>query len=162
MTRRLTPVRGAAPVPSEPGPGGPAAPPQSRAETIDLFARTLWAEAQGRPLRAIEALAAMIVNRAGRPGTAAMPRAVAAACLAPGAFAAWRDDATGAAARAVPEADPLLAVCRRVARLALAGALGDPTGGATRCHPEDQAPAWASGCVPAAEIGGLLFYSETE
>jgi len=170
MTRRLIPVRRtAAPAPAgsaagRSGPDGPAAAPRSRAEVLDLFARTLRAEAHGRPLRAIEALAAMIVNRAaaGRPGPAAMPRAVADACLAPGAFAARRDDGAGDAARAAPEADPLLAVCRRIARLALGGALGDPTGGATRCHPDDRTPDWASGRLPAAEIGGLVFYTDTE
>jgi spore germination cell wall hydrolase CwlJ-like protein len=58
----------------------------------------------------------------------------------------------------VPEGDPALAVCRRIARRAAAGALPDPTGGATHWHDAGALPGWALGRVPTAEIGGLVFY----
>jgi len=101
----------------------------------ESLALTLRAEAGGRPLRAIEALAALAVNRA----RLAM--------------------ADAAVAQALPPAgDPVLAMCRRVAGRAVAGALPDPTAGATHWHDADALPGWAVGRVPSAEIGGLMFY----
>ena len=49
-------------------------------------------------------------------------------------------------------------VCRRIACRAAAGSLPDPTGGATHWHDAGALPGWALGRVPAAEIGGLVFY----
>ena len=102
----------------------------------ESLALTLRAEAGGRPLRAIEALAALVVNRA---------RLAMA-------------DAAGSQAPLPPAGDPVLAMCRRVAERAVAGALPDPTAGATHWHDADALPGWAVGRVPSAEIGGLVFY----
>jgi len=145
----------------------------------DTLARILYAEAASRPVRAIEALAALAVNRA----RAAMPRPArvpGAAPFAPGGHA--RLPEPGAAEMATvcrdpflfpsrnprhpshallgapPPGDPALAICRRVAGRALAGTLGDPTGGATHWHPAERLPSWAVAKEPSAEIGGLVFY----
>jgi hypothetical protein len=40
------------------------------------------------------------------------------------------------------------------------GLLPDPTNGASRVHPHDQAPAWAGDCEATALIGPLLFLRE--
>jgi spore germination cell wall hydrolase CwlJ-like protein len=40
----------------------------------------------------------------------------------------------------------------------LSGTLPDPTEGATHYHAAERLPRWALGRVPAAEIGGLVFY----
>lgn len=40
------------------------------------------------------------------------------------------------------------------------GLIPDPTNGASRVHPHDQAPAWAGDCEATALIGPLLFLRE--
>jgi hypothetical protein len=141
----------------------------------ELLALTLRAEAGERPVRAIEALAALVVNRARRamageaacarfaPGAAPgqpWPVLLAQACRAPFLFGCWqpRHPRRAALLEAARAADPALAICRRVAARAVAGALPDPTGGATHWHAAELLPGWALGQVPMAEIGGLIFY----
>ncbi len=141
------------------------------AETLSL---TLWAEAAERPVRAIEALAALVVNRArmaatdeaarlrfapGAPSAAVWPLLLGRACRAPFLFPCWNPrHPRHAALGEAPEGDPALAVCRRIARRAAAGILPDPTGGATHWHDAGALPGWALGRVPVAEVGGLVFY----
>ena len=151
---------------------GAAAAAQRAAETLAL---TLWAEAAERPVRAIEALAALVANRArlaatageaarlrfapGKAAATAWPLLLGQACRAPFLFACWNPrHPRHAALGEAPEGDPALAVCRRVARRAAAGALPDPTNGATHWHDAGALPGWALGRVPAAEVGGLVFY----
>ena len=145
----------------------------------ELLARTLYAEAGTRPVRAIEALAALAVNRAraAMPRPARIPGAapfapggharlpepglqeMTAACRAPFLFPSHNPrNAAHALLAAPPPGDPALAVCRRVAARALAGALADPTRGATHWHPAESLPAWAVAREAAAEIAGLVFY----
>ena len=154
---------------------------RAAARAAETLALTLWAEAVERPIRAIEALAALVANRArsaarageaaarprsapggsGAPTTAgAWPLFLGRACRAPFLFACWnpRHPRHAAALGEAPEGDPELAVCRRVARRAFAGILPDPTNGATRWHDAGALPGWALGRVPAAEIGGVVFY----
>ena len=138
------------------------------ARAAETLALTLWAEAAERPVRAIEALAALVANRArlaaARAGEAAgaagtWPLLLGRACRAPFLFACWTPrHPSHAALEEAPEGDPALAACRRIARRAAAGGLPDPTGGATRWHDVGALPGWALGRVPAAEIGGLVFY----
>jgi spore germination cell wall hydrolase CwlJ-like protein len=144
---------------------------------IDLLAATLRAEAGSRPVRAVEALAALVMNRARcaaaggsarlrfapllpPTGAVAWPVLIAAACRAPFLFACWRDAASRAAMQAAGRGEDLaMATCRRIAGRAVAGTLPDPTGGATHWHPAETLPPWAVGEVPVAEIGGLVFFS---
>jgi hypothetical protein len=150
------------------------------AKAAETLAFTLWAEAAERPVRAIEALAALVANRARLAATAgeaarlrsapggtaaaapagAWPLLLGRACRAPFLFACWnpRHPRHAAALGGGPAGDPALAACRRIARRAPAGLLPDPTGGATRWHDAGALPGWALGRVPAAEIGGLVFY----
>jgi hypothetical protein len=145
------------------------------ARAAETLALTLWAEAAERPVRAIEALAALVANRARLAATAgeaarlrfapgaaaavAWPALLGRACRAPFLFACWNPrHPRHAALGEAPEGDPALAVCRRIARRAAAGSLPDPTGGATHWHDADALPGWALGRVPAAEAGGLVFY----
>jgi N-acetylmuramoyl-L-alanine amidase len=162
----------AATLAAPPGTGRAAAFLMARA--AETLALTLWAEAAARPVRAIEALAALVVNRARAaaageaallrfaPGAAAgagWPLLLGRACRAPFLFGCWnRRDPRHAALAAAPEGDPALAVCRRIARRAVAGNLPDPTGGATHWHDASGLPGWALGRVPTAEVGGLAFY----
>ncbi|WP_376095411.1 cell wall hydrolase [Roseomonas sp. CCTCC AB2023176] len=145
---------------------------------VETIARTLYAEAAHRPVRAIEALAALAVNRA----RAALPRPVriaGAAPFAPGGHARLPEPGAREVAAAArdpfafpcrnprhpaharlegPGADPGMAICRRVAARAASSALPDLTGGATHWHDIATLPAWAVGQAATAEIGGLVFY----
>jgi hypothetical protein len=156
---RLTPLpaRGGAPY-------RPGLPPRRRQDVIDTLARTLWGETRERALPALEALACLVLNRAGSGQKAEggrWPGEVGAVCLQEGAFAAWRPDPRGRRPAAdVTEADAGFTLCLRVAREAVAGTVRDPTGGATLVHPQTAPPAWAEDHEPAAVIGGLCFYRE--
>ncbi|GGC32028.1 hypothetical protein GCM10011504_07790 [Siccirubricoccus deserti] len=145
----------------------------------EILALTLRAEAGGRPVRAIEAVAALAVNRArlaamdaatglrfapgARPGLG-LAALLGLVCRVPFLFGCWmprnpRRRALLLAMQASTEGtDTMLEACRRIAARAAAGALPDPTGGATHWHAADELPGWALGLVPTAEIGGLVFY----
>ncbi len=128
----------------------------------DVLALTLWGEAGDRSVRALEAVASVVMTRvrlAAQPdGPAHLGQGVAGVCRAPFQFACWHPGhPRHAALMEMPPAEEL-APCRRVAARALAGALPDPTGGATHYHDAGALPRWALGQVPAAEIGGLVFY----
>ncbi len=143
----------------------PGNAPRRPEDAIDTLARAVWGEGRGRSVRTLEALAAVAVNRAALRRAPARPDAldIAAAALDPVAFPAWRAESDGREPMlAVTADDPLFAVALRIARLALSGALADPTQGATRFHPADGTAGWAAGRIPAVEIGGLLFYNDED
>ncbi len=140
--------------------------PDLSPEAIDTLARTLYGEARGESVRGKEAVAAVIVNRVRR----AMARGgwwwggtVAAVCKKPWQFAAWNEnDPNRAKIEAATESDRAFASCLRIARRAAAGALQDPTDGATHYHARGAAPPWAAGRAPSAVIGNHLFYNNVE
>jgi spore germination cell wall hydrolase CwlJ-like protein len=132
--------------------------PPPRAIDIEILAMTLWAEAADKPVRAIEALAALVMNRL-RQGRDPNARHIAAICRAPFLFSCWnKRDPRHAALRAIPPGDVAITICRRIAQRAASGLLPDPTGGATLWHDAAHLPAWAVGQASITEIGGLCFY----
>lgn len=174
-----------APVPSLGRP--PASGAAAGAQGTLLLAQALFAEAGDRPVRAIEALAALAVNRARQaaacpaarlrfaPGAAPRmtaqgdrpepwPALLGAVCRAPFFFRRWRGQGmpSGPEAARPPEGEGTAArgleVCRRIAARAAGGALPDPTGGATHWHDDGELPGWTAGRMPTALIGGLVFY----
>lgn len=130
----------------------------------EVLALTLWGEAAGRPVRAIEGVAGLVMTRvrlAARPdGPRHLGTGVIGVCRAPFQFACWHPThPRHAALREFREPeDAGFAICRRIAARAVAGTLPDPTGGATHYHQAEALPRWAIGRVPTAEIGGLVFY----
>jgi hypothetical protein len=156
--------------------------------TAEMLALTLRVEAGERPVRAIEALAALVVNRARLAAEGAASRArfapgavagmgwaglVPLVCRAPFLFGCWSArhprraellavlrDQTALAGGALPDLrpDPVLVICRRIASRAAGGTLPDPTIGATHWHDACELPSWAIGQGATAEIGGLVFY----
>ncbi|UEM02613.1 cell wall hydrolase [Skermanella rosea] len=157
--RRLVPVPSPAASPAaRPAAGGPGD------GTIDIFARTLWGEARTETLRGMEAVAAVVMNRAAlEPGAA-----IADICRR---FPCWSADnpalfrlsvvqPSGPTGSGRASSDALLfATCLRIARRAAAGLLDDPTGGATLYHDGGILPDWAARLAPTAEIGDRLFYA---
>lgn len=165
MSRRvLTPLPPAPAAP--PAPPLPSVPATPSGDATDTLARTLWGEARDQPVRAIEGVAAVVMNRVRRArerGGWWWGGDPATVCRMPLQFACWNPDGPGRAAlAAVTEADPTFVVCRRIARRALAGLLADPTGGATHYHAAGDFPDWASDRGASAEIGDLLFYNDVE
>ena len=135
-------------------------------DAVDTLARTLWGMARGEPVRAMEAVAAVVMNRVRRArdrGGWWWGGDVVSVCRKPGQFACWNPDAPDRAAlAAVTSADPAFAAGLRIARRAVAGLLPDPTQGATHCHGAGGDPDWAHGRCACAEIGTLLFYNDVE
>lgn len=150
-----------------------AAPALSAAEAAaELLARALYAEAGSCPVRGIEALAGLAMNRArlvledaaartrfaNGEAPASLPRALIAVLRAPFQFPTRHPrHKRHALFAAPPEGDAALAVCRRVAGRALAGALPDASRGALLWHEALCLPGWAVGRIPCAELGGLIF-----
>jgi spore germination cell wall hydrolase CwlJ-like protein len=132
------------------------------AGAAEVLALTLWGEADGRPVRAIEAVASVVMTRvrlADRAGGPAhLGRGVVGVCRAPFQFACWHPGHPRHRAIAELAEGADLGACRRIAARALAGALPDPTGAATHYHAEELLPRWALGLTPTAELSGLVFY----
>ncbi|WP_448204186.1 cell wall hydrolase [Azospirillum sp. sgz302134] len=135
-------------------------------DAVDTLARTLWGEARGEPVRAMEGVAAVVMNRVRRArerGGWWWGGDVVSVCRKPGQFACWDpDNADRAALLAVTPADPVFAIALRIARRANAGLLPDPTGGATHVHRTGETPDWARDRCACAEIGNRLFYNDVE
>ena len=166
----LVPLAAAAPslpIPA-PIPAVPALPAAggSRQDAIDTLARTLWGEARRQPVRVIEAVASVVLNRvalAAERGGWWWGDAVIPVCRRPGQFACWTPGHPDYAAMlAVKAGDPVVDTCLRVARRAMAGVLPDATGGASHYHADTDHPLWSAGELPTAEIGGFLFYRIVE
>jgi spore germination cell wall hydrolase CwlJ-like protein len=146
---------------------------KAEAAASELLARVLLAEAGHRALPAVEALAAVAMNRArlvlaggqavarfaGGEAAETLPRAVIAVVRAPFQFPARHPRHPRHALFAAPPEGAALAMCRRVAARAVAGSLPDATGGALWWHDGARLPAWAAGRVPVREAGGLVFYA---
>ncbi len=140
---------------------GPGAP-----DVVDTLARTIYGEARGEPVRGKEAVAAVVMNRVAR----AMERggwwwgsSVIEVCRRPWQFSCWNaDDPNRAQIERADESDREFASCARIARRAVAGALEDPTQGATHYHAKGIAPPWAKAREPSAVIGRHRFYNNVE
>jgi spore germination cell wall hydrolase CwlJ-like protein len=165
MNRRtLIPV--AVPVPPAPAAAALTDTNAAWEETVDILARTLWGEARGEPLRGIEAVAAVVLNRValatGRRGWW-WGNTIIQVCRKPFQFSCWNEgDPNRARLMDVDAGDLVFATCRRIARRAAAGLLDDPTRGATHYHNRTVDPGWAQGRTPCAEIGNHLFYKDLE
>ncbi len=138
----------------------------SRRETTDILARTIYGEARGETLRGKEAVAAVVLNRVARTeerGRYWWGGDIAEVCTKPWQFSCWNPgDPNREKILAAQPGTKAFNCCRRIARRAVAGALKDPTGGATHYHHKALNPPWAKGRAPSAEIGDHLFYNDVE
>lgn len=132
-----------------------------RAFTLDVLARTLWGEARGEGRDGMRGVAAVILNRAARPGW--WGRSIAEVCLKPWQFSCWLEsDPNRVKLLAVDGRDRSYATALSVATDALAGILHDYTDGATHYHTLDCVPAWAAGHTPCMVIGHHAFYNDID
>lgn len=133
--------------------------PVKPGSAVDILARTLWGEARGEPVRGIEAVAAVVMNRVRHGGW--WGDTVETVCRKPMQFSCWNpDDPNRAKLDQVTEADRIFRICVRIARRAIGGSLADPTNGATHYHARFVHPLWARGRAPSAEIGNHVFYAD--
>ncbi len=124
-------------------------------DPITCLARTIYWEAKGEGEQGMRAIAAVVLNRLGKPG---FPDTVCGVVKEGRSqrrcqFSWWCDG------RPDEAQDPsAYAVARDVARRALNGETKDPTGGALYFHDRRVDPEWASAYRRTAEIGDHLFY----
>lgn len=118
-----------------------------------LIARTVYFEARSDGFRGMLAVAFVIRNRL-RAGT--FGDTVAAVVRSPAQFTVWNRG--GAARRGeAPADDPSYRMALQAARLALSGAVKDPTNSATYYHERSIRPAWARGMRRVATVGRHIF-----
>jgi N-acetylmuramoyl-L-alanine amidase len=149
--------------------GAPVAdghPPAPVDPALDTLARTIYGEARGEGVRGMEAVAAVVLNRAALAASGRIRwwgRTVEDVCRHPWQFSCWNPgDPNRAVLLAVQAGDPVFDIALRVARRALAGALQDPTDGATHYHARSVFPSWADGRSPSAVIGNHVFYNDID
>lgn len=130
-------------------------------DTRDVLARTLWGEARNQGQDGMRAVAAVILNRAAKPGW--WGHDVKSVCLKNRQFSAWNfDDPNRDKMLALTEADAAYRQCLEIADEALGGKLVDPTGGATHYHTKAVKPYWAKAETPCCTIGDHVFYKEPD
>ena len=153
------------PTPKHPPPKHP--PPQrptfKEASDSDVMARTLWGEARGEPIKGIEAVASVIMNRlllSRAAGGYWWGDTIKEICQAPYQFSCWnKNDPNLPKMLAITPEDKAFAMCLRIARRAINGTLQDPTSGATHYHAKSSTPYWAKHEIPCADIGEHVFYT---
>lgn len=121
---------------------------------VAALAAALACRCQGEPVRAIEALASVVVNRLRAARSRRAPPGWGvdlAAALASSGLAAR----PGAAAADPPDA--FAEACRRIAARAVAGTLPDPTGGALHWHEADAPPPDDAPRGAAVRLGRFVF-----
>ena len=124
----------------------------------EIMAKTVYGEARGEGLPGMEAVAAVIINRAKNPGW--WGRTISEICLKPMQFSCWNpNDPNREKLNGDLSADPIFQVCLRIVRRALSGVLPDPTKGSTHYHALNLNPKWATALVPNVQIGHHLFYT---
>lgn len=133
----------------------------------DILARTIFGEARGEHLDGMEAVANVILNRhdiARRFENGYWwGSSIADICQTPAQFSCWNaNDPNSAIIKKVSSDNPIFAICQRIARRAVAGALKDNTRGATHYHARQIMPNWAMDDIPVAKIGNHIFYRLVE
>jgi hypothetical protein len=127
-------------------------------DPIDVLARTIWGEARGEAPGGMEAVAAVIVNRANHPRW--WGRDLLSVCLKPWQFSCWNeDDPNRSKMLAVTPDDPDFLRALGIADRAALGRLSDPTHGAdSYADLRYSHPSWAQNATPVAKIGNHTFF----
>ena len=134
---------------------------KSEASPVERLALFIFSHAGSEPVRTMEAIGAVVANqlaqalaKEGPGGTLPDP------ARREQAFLCHLELLDVGLDERPPDTDARFATCLRIARRAIAGALRDPTDGATRFHPIGATPGWSQTWLPTAWIGGFLFYRE--
>ncbi|MGA3827328.1 cell wall hydrolase [Pseudomonas chlororaphis] len=131
----------------------------------DILARTLWGEARGEGLAGQIAVAWTIRNRVNDGRTKSWwGEGYAGVCQAPYQFSCWNKNDPNypflSGAKPIPTGQ--FAQALRAADQVIAGAVPDPTGGATHYYATTmaKAPAWAAKAKQTVRIGQHVFFKD--
>jgi N-acetylmuramoyl-L-alanine amidase len=131
-----------------------AAPALSAGDDQSLIARTAYHEARSDGFRGMLAVSFVVRNRL-KAGT--FGDSVREVVLSPAQFTVWNRG--GAARRGRVKADdPHYRMALQAARLAMSGAVKDPSAGATYYHERSITPGWARGMRRVATVGSHAFF----
>jgi hypothetical protein len=122
-----------------------------------ILARTLWGEARGEGRAGLEAVAAVVRNRAARGGW--WGATLEEVCLKPWQFSCWNaNDPNKAKLETVTSADKVFRLCLEIE--AGLSTIVDSTGSADSYFDRRMPvpPKWAQGETPTATIGNHVFY----
>lgn len=113
---------------------------------IDILARTLYGECEGKNLKEAEAIASVVMNRVHHPRWKVS--SAAGACLQPLQFSCWNSNDPNRS-RILKAGDSWFLACQKIATAAVNSHLQDPTCGATHYYLDAIAiPRWARGKKP--------------
>lgn len=130
----------------------------------DILARTIWGEARGEPLKGMQAIANVVLNRVaiadGNGGHYWWGHDIVTVCLKPWQFSCWNknDPNRKKLEKLSADKDRSFQLCLQIAEKAVSGCLLDVTGGADHYHTRYINPFWAKNEVPTTTIGDHLFY----
>jgi N-acetylmuramoyl-L-alanine amidase len=133
-----------------------ATPVDARTNEIDILARTAYFEARSEGSKGMLAVAFVVRNRL-QLGT--FGKSVEEVVQSPAQFSVWLP-AGHARRKHIPVDDPDWALARQAAKLALAGAVADPTKGSVFYHEKSVTPHWAHEKQFVLTLGRHRFYRE--
>lgn len=127
--------------------------------SVDVLARTAWAENRGGGTEGMQSVMNAILNRAAHPCW--WGRDVISVCLKPEQFSSWNEsDPNRAKLLAVTIEDPQFAVAMQLAARAVMGKLPDLTDDANSYYSlsMETPPEWAAKSMFTVEVAGQRFY----
>lgn len=127
-------------------------------DPIDILARTIWGEARGEPPGGMEAVAAVIANRARNPRW--WGHDIISVCRKPHQFSCWNTgDPNLPKMLCVTPDDQAFSQALAIAERAVFGDLPDTTGGADSCADlRFCQPDWATPDKMTVKIGNQTFF----
>lgn len=130
---------------------------------VDVLARTIWGESRGQPIKGMEAVANVVMNRVAiakkNGGKYWWGNDVISVCKRPFQFSCWNpNDPNLPKMKAVTEEDKNFRISLDIARRAVSGKLPDHTFGATHYFASYVLPDWAKGRKPTITIGDHIFF----
>lgn len=134
----------------------------SKFSTLEILARTIWAEARGEGEFGMRAVACVVLNRV-KSKITWWGNDIRSVCLKPYQFSCWNaGDPNRPLLLAVTYTDPAFGRALSIAGSAMVGSLFDITNNATSYYDKRMAkpPYWAKTKTPCAAIGHHLFFAE--
>ena len=131
-----------------------------RENDVLLFGRLIYGEARGQPVAERIAVAHVVRNRTLRPGW--WGKSLKEVCLCRKQFSCFNQgDPNFPRLIDVKLDDPIFLECAGISGIVAAGALPDPTDGATHYHSRDVVPYWIQRMECVHQTKHFKFYRET-
>lgn len=127
--------------------------------SVDVLARTGWAENRSGGIEGMQSVINAILNRAAHPCW--WGRDVISVCLKPWQFSSWNEnDPNRAKLLAITADDPQFSEALKIAARAVLGTLPDLTDGSDSYYAAsmETEPEWAAKSIFTVELAGQRFY----